>query len=184
MTADPFSKPPPFADDVVQGEDAPNSDPLGDPPPYESIVMSSPNSLPESRSIAGAAPRTQSAPELSGTLRTSVTDPVRQGDGVSAYVSYKVATATDLPGFASERLEVIRRFRDFRWLQGRLRSENRGVIVPPLPERSVVEKYKMNAEFIETRRAALDVFLTNVCEHPLLRGTEDLRFFLAASESS
>lgn len=45
MTADPFSKPPPFADDVVQGEDAPNSDPLGDPPPYESIVMSSPNSV-------------------------------------------------------------------------------------------------------------------------------------------
>lgn len=37
-----------------------------------------------------------------------------------------------------------------------------GVIVPPLPEKNVVEKYKMTTEFIEQRRAALTIFINRV----------------------
>ena len=37
-----------------------------------------------------------------------------------------------------------------------------GTIVPALPEKNVVEKYKMNADFIEQRRAALTVFINRV----------------------
>jgi len=37
-----------------------------------------------------------------------------------------------------------------------------GVIVPALPEKNVVEKYKMTTEFIETRRAALTIFINRV----------------------
>ncbi len=37
-----------------------------------------------------------------------------------------------------------------------------GTIVPALPEKNVVEKYKMTTEFIETRRAALTVFINRV----------------------
>jgi hypothetical protein len=44
---------------------------------------------------------------------------------LQAYVSYKVITRTRLPQFRSERSEVIRRFRDFVWLQHRMRSEYR-----------------------------------------------------------
>ncbi len=36
------------------------------------------------------------------------------------------------------------------------------MIVPALPEKSVVEKYKMAGDFIEARRAALNVFINRV----------------------
>lgn len=36
------------------------------------------------------------------------------------------------------------------------------MIVPALPEKSVVEKYKMAGDFIEARRAALTVFINRV----------------------
>jgi sorting nexin-1/2 len=87
-----------------------------------------------------------------------VTDPVRQGEGVAAHVTYKVITRSSAPGYRPQT-EVIRRFRDFVWLQRRLRREYRGVIVPALPEKNVVEKYKMTTEFIEQRRAALTIFI-------------------------
>lgn len=40
-------------------------------------------------------------------------------------MSYKVTTRTSAPGYR-ESAEVIRRFRDFTWLQKRLRREYRG----------------------------------------------------------
>lgn len=50
-----------------------------------------------------------------------------------------------------------------------------GVIIPPLPEKSVVQKYQMTTDFIEQRRAALTLFINKVvrwwegqslsCEH-------------------
>lgn len=42
-----------------------------------------------------------------------------------AYVSYKVLTRTSAPGYR-EAAEVIRRFRDFVWLQKKLRREHPG----------------------------------------------------------
>lgn len=42
-----------------------------------------------------------------------------------AYVSYKVTTRARAPGYRPQA-EVIRRFRDFTWLQRRLRKEYRG----------------------------------------------------------
>lgn len=37
-----------------------------------------------------------------------------------------------------------------------------GIIIPPLPEKNVVQKYQMTAEFIEQRRKALQVYLNRV----------------------
>ena len=124
---------------------------------------------------------------------------MKQGDGVSAYVSYKVvstilnnasnatttstSTNTNLPTPGTTQYEVIRRFRDFTWLKKRLRSQYRGVIVPALPEKSVVEKYKMSPEFIEQRRAALTVFLNRIAAHPTLSYSPDFRLFLQADET-
>ena len=79
-----------------------------------------------------------------------------------AYVSYKIQTKTDSPAFRGGTAEVIRRYRDFAWLAARLGRMQRGTIVPPLPEKSVVQKYQMSAEFVEARRAALQVFLGRV----------------------
>lgn len=55
--------------------------------------------------------------------------------------------------------------------------------MPALPEKNVLEKYKMTDEFIEARRIALGVFLRRVAAHPLLSGSPDLRLFLQADET-
>ena len=55
-------------------------------------------------------------------------DPVKQGEGMSAYVSYRVETKTNLPQYQQQENEVIRRFRDFAWLKSKLAEKNPGVI--------------------------------------------------------
>ena len=55
-----------------------------------------------------------------GDLKVKVYDPVKQGEGISAYVSYRVSTETSLPQYAQGEVEVIRRFRDFAWLSKKL----------------------------------------------------------------
>lgn len=55
-----------------------------------------------------------------GALSVSVSDPVTQGEGPRAYVTYRVATTTDLPQFKWRSFSVIRRFRDFAFLHDRL----------------------------------------------------------------
>ena len=111
-----------------------------------------------------------------------VSDPVKQGEGVGAYVSYRVRTKTTLPSFSNGEFEVVRRFRDFSWLADKLREKYKGVIIPPLPEKNAVQKYQMSTEFIESRRKALQVFINRVCAHDALSEAEELKLFLEATE--
>ncbi|EIE27299.1 Vps5-domain-containing protein [Coccomyxa subellipsoidea C-169] len=141
----------------------------GPPPPYESVIMHD-------------GTRGDTTVGLSH-FEIVVRDPVKHGDNsMSAYVSYKVCTNTSLPQYKIKQPEVIRRFRDFAWLRTRLQEQNRGIIIPPLPEKNVVQKYQMTTEFIETRRMALSVFLNRVAAHPALAQSKDLQNFLEASE--
>lgn len=49
------------------------------------------------------------------------------------------------------------------WLKSRtMKNVVPGVILPPLPEKNVVQKYQMTNEFIEQRRRALAVFINRV----------------------
>ena len=145
------------------------------PPTYEAVVSEQRG---ESSEPVGGKP----APYASIT----VVDPVKQGDGVNAYISYKVVTNTHEGGETAENVRewtVIRRFRDFFWLRQSLQKQYAGVILPPLPARNVVEKFKMAPEFIEDRRRALERFLVKVAEHETLNQAASLRLFLTASES-
>jgi hypothetical protein len=84
--------------------------------------------------------------------------PCRPGPvGLSAAAPPQVRSRTTLPQYARPSNEVIRRFRDFAWLHDRLAEENRGAIVPPLPEKNAVQKFTMGTDFIEERRRALQV---------------------------
>ena len=60
-----------------------------------------------------------SAPE-SGVLSVSVSDPVTQSEGPRSFVTFRVATTTDLAAFKWKSFSVIRRFRDFAFLHDRL----------------------------------------------------------------
>ncbi|KAK6147220.1 hypothetical protein DH2020_018132 [Rehmannia glutinosa] len=91
---------------------------------------------------------------------------------------------TNLPEYEGPEKIVIRRYSDFVWLRDRLFEKYKGVFIPPLPEKSTVEKFRFSAEFIEMRRQALDVFVNRIASHHELQQSEDLRIFLQADEQS
>ncbi|KAF2289704.1 hypothetical protein GH714_038090 [Hevea brasiliensis] len=152
----------------------------------------------QQRSSSGSShsPRSSSSQPY---LSISVTDPVKLGNGVQAYISYRVITKKieilqfDVCGIVladkfsrnqgPEKI-VIRRYSDFVWLRDRLFEKYKGVFIPPLPEKSTVEKFRFSAEFIELRRQALDIFVNRIASHHELQQSEDLRTFLQADEET
>lgn len=147
----------------------------GPPPAYESVMMSD----------ADAAPSTSSKEQKpEPQFQFSVSEPMKQGDGISAYYQYRVRTKTSLAQYTSPNMDVLRRFRDFDWLLRRLSENNRGIIIPPLPEKSVVEKYQHTPGFLKQRRAALERFLIRVGAHPELANSSDLRSFLQDNDGT
>jgi len=58
------------------------------------------------------------------------------------------------------------------------------VLVPPLPEKSLLGMGRFENEFIGERRRALEVFLSRVAAHPILCDCEDVRMFLHGEETS
>ncbi|XP_040947257.1 sorting nexin 1 isoform X2 [Gossypium hirsutum] len=132
-----------------------------------------------STSESSQSPR---SPPSQRYLSVSVSDPVKLGNGVQGYISYRVITKTNFPEYQGSEKIVIRRYSDFVWLRDRLFDKYKGIFVPPLPEKSAVEKFRFSAEFIETRRQALDVFVNRIASHNELQQSEDLRTFLQADE--
>ncbi|XP_020681777.1 sorting nexin 1 isoform X1 [Dendrobium catenatum] len=137
------------------------------------------------RTFSGSSP-SQSPRSPSGQpfLSVSVTDPVKLGNGVQAYISYRVMSKTNMPEYQGQEKIVIRRYSDFVWLRDRLADKFKGIFIPPLPEKSAVEKFRFSAEFIEMRRQALDVFINRVASHTELKQSEDLRIFLQEDEET
>jgi sorting nexin-1/2 len=109
------------------------------------------------------------------SISIRVTEPKRQGEGMSAYVTYVVqcrvrglcapSLQTDLPRFAPGAHSVVRRFKDFEWLYEELQAVSH-VLVPPMPEKQF--RGSMEPGFIELRQHLLERFLNRVASHPQL----------------
>nr|AAI63869.1 Snx1 protein [Danio rerio] len=125
-------------------------------------------------------------------LNVSITNPEKVGDGMNAYMVYKVSTQTSLSMFRSKTFTVRRRFSDFLGLYEKLSEKHsqNGYIVPPPPEKSIMGMTKVkvgkedpsSAEFVERRRAALERYLQRVVSHPSLLQDPDVREFLEKEE--
>ncbi|XP_030627232.1 sorting nexin-1a [Chanos chanos] len=125
-------------------------------------------------------------------LNISVTNPEKVGDGMNAYMAYKVSTQTTMPMFRNKTFTVRRRFSDFLGLYEKLSEKHsqNGYIVPPPPEKSILGMTKVkvgkedpsSAEFVERRRAALERYLQRVVSHPSLLQDPDVREFLERDE--
>ncbi|XP_076164619.1 sorting nexin 1 isoform X2 [Ptiloglossa arizonensis] len=128
-------------------------------------------------------------------LKITVTSPQKIGDGMGAYVAYKVETKTNMPIFRKRNFSVIRRFSDFLGLHDKLTDKylRSGRIIPPAPEKSVIgttkikmsgdknqEQNSSSTEFLEKRRAALERYLNRTAAHPVLSVDPDFREFLEA----
>ncbi|KAK8946698.1 Sorting nexin 1 [Platanthera zijinensis] len=117
---------------------------------------------------------------------STVVQAAKSGSLKQSYIAFRwiSKTKTNIPEYQGQEKIVIRRYSDFVWLRNRLADKFKGIFIPPLPEKSAVEKFRFSAEFIELRRQALDVFINRVASHPELRRSEDLRIFLQEDEET
>ncbi|XP_035852813.1 sorting nexin-2 isoform X1 [Sander lucioperca] len=125
-------------------------------------------------------------------IHISVSDPEKVGDGMNAYMAYKVTTKTSISLFKSHEFSVKRRFSDFLGLHSKLASKylHIGYIVPPAPEKSIVGMTKVKVgkedqssnEFVEKRRSALERYLMRTVKLPVLLKDPDVLQFLESSE--
>uniref|UniRef100_A0A7N6FFG8 Sorting nexin-2 n=1 Tax=Anabas testudineus TaxID=64144 RepID=A0A7N6FFG8_ANATE len=125
------------------------------------------------------------------TPPTSVITP-HIGDGMNAYMAYKVTTKTTMSLFKRSEFIVKRRFSDFLGLHSKLASKylHIGYIVPPAPEKSIVGMTKVKVgkedqssnEFVEKRRSALERYLMRTVKHPVLLKDPDVLQFLESSD--
>ncbi|KAG9341175.1 hypothetical protein JZ751_019614 [Albula glossodonta] len=108
-------------------------------------------------------------------LNIAITNPEKVGDGMNAYMAYKVSTQTTLPMFRNKTFTVRRRFSDFLGLFEKLSEKHsqNGYIVPPPPEKSIVGKHLL----LHLKR-----YLQRVVVHPSLLQDPDVREFLEKDE--
>ncbi|KAM7077884.1 sorting nexin-2-like isoform X2 [Ciconia boyciana] len=183
--------------------DSPERDPVLSPEPTPAITAVTPTTLvaPRMESKSVTAPvifdrsREELEEEANGDLldiEINVSDPEKVGDGMNAYMAYRVTTKTSLSMFHKNEFSVKRRFSDFLGLHSKLATKymHIGYVVPPAPEKSIVGMTKVkvgkedssSAEFVEKRRAALERYLQRTVKHPTLLQDPDLRQFLESSE--
>lgn len=112
----------------------------------------------ESKAIEQAG-QASGARVSSPDLAVHVSNPSKQGEGMTAFFTYTVTTRTSLPQYQCGQFSVSRRFRDFDWLHTQLTIKCPGAIVPALPEKQDLKnaslKYTgvgMSAELLEQRR--------------------------------
>ncbi|XP_044735424.1 sorting nexin-2 [Chrysoperla carnea] len=122
----------------------------------------------------------------------SIQESQKVGDGMGAYLAYKVITRTNIPIFKKKTMCVMRRFSDFLGLHDKLieKYQRTGRIIPPAPEKSVIgmTKIKMSnqsetgsptsSDFVERRKQGLERYLRRTAKHPVLRVDPDFREFL------
>ncbi|XP_020596533.1 sorting nexin 2A-like [Phalaenopsis equestris] len=129
--------------------------------------------------------------EDSDYLNITVSDPQKESEstvslvpGAGTFVSYLITTRTCAADISGSPLEfsVRRRFRDVVTLADRIGESYRGFVIPPRPDKSVVESQVMQKhEFVEQRRSALEKYLSKLAEHPVIGKSDELRVFLEAN---
>ena len=95
---------------------------------------------------------------------------------------YTVTTKVTSADNTTRSFETLRRYNDFVWLHTQLASTFPGVIIPPLPDKSIVGRF--SAEFIDARRRGLQKFLYRVMTHRLLCKSLDLPPFIMTEEAN
>ncbi|KAG8510291.1 Sorting nexin-1 [Galemys pyrenaicus] len=160
--------------------------------PAKTLISQLPQEATNSKSQPSYEELEEEEQEDQFDLTVGITDPEKIGDGMNAYVAYKVTTQTSLPIFRSKQFAVKRRFSDFLGLYEKLSEKHsqNGFIVPPPPEKSLIGMTKVkvgkedssSAEFLEKRRAALERYLQRIVNHPTMLQDPDVREFLEKEE--
>ncbi|KAF2741903.1 Vps5-domain-containing protein [Sporormia fimetaria CBS 119925] len=151
-------------------------------------VASGPRVPPPVQPPSGNTPARQTQPSVSieqaskPSFHISVGDPHKVGELTGSHTEYSVSTKTSSKGYRNPEFTVSRRYRDFLWLYNQLHNNNPGVIIPPPPEKNAMSRF--DAEFVESRRAALERMLNKIAAHPVLQHDSDLKLFLESEAFS
>ncbi|VDM64679.1 unnamed protein product [Angiostrongylus costaricensis] len=160
---------------------------------------SGPNLVPETSGVSLSSSNPTNTSPVESTvinnfvLDVRITDFEKKGDGMNAFIVYKLITkAENAPGISDRTYEVWRRFSDFLGLHDKLFEKyiSKGVVVPAAPEKSITAMTKTKFSFLATsdpatsrevavRRARqLERFMKRVIQHPRLAVDCDVRDFL------
>jgi len=127
----------------------------------------------------------------SAKLSVAVTNPVMSGSMIRKFVTYQVRTEPF--GYV-----VRRRYSNFEWLRTVLVSRYPGMLVPPLPPKSVMgnmgskssvsrnslgrDSEDEQSRFVASRMAQLNLYLESIVEIPFLRSDTALLAFLSVQD--
>lgn len=89
-------------------------------------------------------------------------------------------TSTTNEKYSYSQCVVIRRYSDFLWLHDVLATDYPHLVIPPMPEKTMVNNFDI--DFVEIRRAALQSFVREVSMDPVLKESKHLRTFLTADD--
>jgi sorting nexin-1/2 len=146
------------------------------------------------------APSEKKESKLQPVFTITVEDPQKVGDPIRAFTMYTVHTKacfvyirfrigcrellfqTASPTFSKPSFSVLRRYSDFLWLYETLSTNNPGVVVPPVPEKSPFGRF--DGQFVQQRRTALENCINKMANHPVLCKDADLKLFLESDTFS
>ncbi|XP_006828139.2 sorting nexin 2A [Amborella trichopoda] len=163
-----------------------------EPPAYADVVFSPFTEKPISGNGNSSQPTQHLSNSSSEFITIIVSNPQKEQEisnslvpGGNTYVTYLITTRTNMADYGSSdfsgsaEFSVRRRFRDVVTLADRLADSYRGFLIPPRPDKNVVESQVMQKqEFVEQRRLALEKYLTKLASHPVIKKSEELRVFL------
>ncbi|KAK3284304.1 hypothetical protein CYMTET_8041, partial [Cymbomonas tetramitiformis] len=118
-----------------------------------------------------------------GTLQICVSNPKKAGSGLDSHIVYFVRSWNTLTQYKFRQNLVQRRYGDFEWIRKKLCEANPGIIIPPLPPKSMVAQDDPSHAAVQERMAQLDVFFSQVVAHPLLRLDPTLQRWLESSKA-
>ncbi|KAJ6226366.1 sorting nexin [Anaeramoeba flamelloides] len=107
-------------------------------------------------------------------LQISVSKPISRGSGRNKFTSYQIKTK--LKDDKEKEFVVTRRYKDFLWLHNNLYEDFPGVVIPILPGKKLISKFK--ERFVESRRAKFEIFLNRIKVHKLLHSSPYFKQFL------
>ncbi|GMM27570.1 sorting nexin 1 [Martiniozyma asiatica (nom. inval.)] len=117
-----------------------------------------------------------------GKFEISVGSPITVGEFTNVHTVYTITTKTKSELFSEEETSVTRRYRDFLWLYNQLLNSQPGFIIPPPPEKQVVNRF--DSKFIENRRIALEMMLQRIANRKQLKNDSDFILFLQSKNFS
>jgi hypothetical protein len=114
--------------------------------------------------------------------RIQITSAIFEKSNLSKYVAYEIKLFQN-----NEKLELRKRYTEFKQLRKQLLQTWGGTYIPPLPPKKLMvtsTKGKFDPSFIESRRKILEKFLQQCIKIPHLSNSEIFQSFLKGLEPS